>query len=441
MKERQLNSYLFLLEFGGLGGTWLVRTQPFAVYEVAPDLTVQEAEEIAGLPEEHLYVPPTSYVQPLLILSTRCNLRCLYCYADGGGYGLQREDMSAETVRDSMSFLERQLGGFRIQNPACSELQVGIICFGGEPLLNQPAVRQILGESPRLAARLSEKLGVHCTPLVTVNTNGMVFDGGIEGLLGDNREQLEIVVSFDGLFHDQYRLDAHGMPTAEEVTCTIGRLVRNGNKVSITCCVVPDHVPHLSESAALIRETFGESVPINFSFIRGGLGATQQTNRYPGKLERGYTMEMVEEAAQQVAQLVRDGYNIYYERFVRRLVEGGYPYRCGAYLYECCIVPDGNVYPCHNFVDEDYLLGNVSDPNFGLHPEGPVYEKFVSRGVADLGPCGGCVFRNVCLSSFDCPSHSQYDLGDFYLVDPKTCRFAKVVQAALLERFVSGLEA
>lgn len=62
----------------------------------------------------------------VLNVSNKCNLRCRYCYADGGNYGRCEAVMSEETLFSIISDLKSK-----------GIMHVGILSlFGGEPLLN-----------------------------------------------------------------------------------------------------------------------------------------------------------------------------------------------------------------------------------------------------------------------------------------------------------------
>lgn len=68
-----------------------------------------------------------------LMIIQECNLRCTYCYGEGGEYQ-DRGKMSLETAKKSIDFL--------IGNSKNKEL---LICFlGGEPLMNFPLIKDVV---------------------------------------------------------------------------------------------------------------------------------------------------------------------------------------------------------------------------------------------------------------------------------------------------------
>lgn len=67
-----------------------------------------------------------------LHVSNDCNLKCKYCYANGGNYNQSRSLMTIDTARNFVNFCINQFD--RIDK---------IIFFGGEPMLNLNAMNFI----------------------------------------------------------------------------------------------------------------------------------------------------------------------------------------------------------------------------------------------------------------------------------------------------------
>ncbi len=70
-----------------------------------------------------------------LNLTDRCNLDCIYCYAKGGNYSRLKGDMTREIARWGLKT------AFGMSDP---ERDFRIEFFGGEPLLNLPAIEELL---------------------------------------------------------------------------------------------------------------------------------------------------------------------------------------------------------------------------------------------------------------------------------------------------------
>ncbi len=433
--EERLSENLFRVRLRPDSQPLAVRLYPFAVFEDPPE----------GLCEETIPAPqssfdetePFSYCQPLLILTTRCNLSCSYCYALQGTYGVSADDMSEGVISGSISFLERMIQtSFAPKTRAGERYELGVICFGGEPLLALERIRFTHSSLKQLCSRLSERWPGTFQPVLTINTNGYSISDEALKFLATEREDFQVVVSYDGWSHDRHRLTRGGGATAREVKENVARLARLGVDVSVTCCVLPEAVALPEQTIACLSDFFELGIPVNLSFIRGPLSGVASRAVYPALVQAQYSRETLDQFGAAVASAITLGAPIYSRRYRRRLLEGGYRYRCGAGLFEFAVLPDGSAFPCHNFIAPGYSLGSVLDPEFSIGPGVPLVDSLKERCVARLEPCRECVFQSTCMSSFDCPAHSLQDLGDLGQVDVRFCGFARQVQAAILVDFL-----
>jgi len=417
-----------------------VRTYPFQVFEIKKRLGREDIERIITHIEEttcdFAALRPTGYYLPLIIATTRCNFMCKYCYADEGSYGDLAQDIGLDIIESTIDFLAQNLYNnhrfFKEQ-----KVEVGIVYFGGEPLLHFDGFKYLVSLVKDRIEELNKRLGKTIfKPLIILNTNGSLLrNNKILNFLLENRDFVEVVVSFDGIYHDKYRIFKNGTNTGQVVIDGIKKIKKAGLKYSITCVVPPNEVKNIDNNIKYIANLFGRETEINLSFIRGPITQVKRKAVYPGILEKQYTVEDMVIFGEKVAKMIKDGYNIYTRRFLARINEGGYLVRCPAALYEFCVYVDGAVYPCHNFIDEQFKIGNITDPQFDPSAKENIIKMFSSRTV-DKMICKDCVFQTVCLSSFDCPSHSYYDLGGFNLVDERTCVAAKKIMSALFERLI-----
>ena len=110
-----------------------------------------------------------------------CNLRCRYCYAGGGSYGGATRIMRPELARRAARFLVESSGDRR---------SVTLVLFGGEPLLNMPAIEAAVLEGEATASERSKTL------VVSITTNGTRFTPEALDFLAAHR--IGVSVSIDG---------------------------------------------------------------------------------------------------------------------------------------------------------------------------------------------------------------------------------------------------
>jgi len=414
----------------------LIQTYPFKVYSLernySKNLLKPIIKELKN--EKSPVISPGRYYLPLFIGTTNCNFRCKYCYAYQGSYGDIPFNMDKRIIKNSIDFITKKMKTL-VKKSEKKEIELGAVFFGGEALLNFEGVKY-LTEKIKQAVDYLNKLGkIKFKPLVIINTNGSLFFGKILEFVKENKDILELVVSFDGLHHDKYRLSAQNKPTSDRVIEGIMKIKNIGAKFTIGCCEPPEEIENVDHNIKYITQLFGKNTEINLAFIRGAIHSVKTKTRYPGILESQYTNNSLRIFGEKVATLIKKGYIIFTKRFFNRIKEGGYLWRCPAALYEFCVYTNGNIYPCHNFISDEFKLGNIFETTLDLFTNKKIINKFLKRSVNKIS-CKNCVFQTVCLSSFDCPSHSYYDLGDFNRVDERTCIAAKIIMEALFERFL-----
>ena len=68
-----------------------------------------------------------------LNVSHDCNLRCKYCFAFAGDFGLGRKTMSVETAKKAIDFVVKRSG---------VRHNIEVDFFGGEPLMAMDTVKE-----------------------------------------------------------------------------------------------------------------------------------------------------------------------------------------------------------------------------------------------------------------------------------------------------------
>jgi uncharacterized protein len=156
-----------------------------------------------GEPPRPVRDPAATPLKTLVLeVAQACNLRCAYCYAGGGTYGGDARLVDAETARRAARFLVDASG---------DREAVTLVLFGGEPLLNLPAMRVAVEEAEAAAARAGKRLHLALT------TNGTRFTPEVLRFLRDHR--VSVSVSIDGPpdVHDGNRRYAAGGGTYADV--------------------------------------------------------------------------------------------------------------------------------------------------------------------------------------------------------------------------------
>lgn len=113
----------------------------------------------------------------VLNMSNKCNLKCKYCYADGGKYASKKDELMSVEIFESI--IEEILGE--------GVSRIGIVSFfGGEPLINYPLIK-------RGITLFNEKLEIGNYEIVT---NGWYLDE--EMLKFFKEHNVKLAISIDG---------------------------------------------------------------------------------------------------------------------------------------------------------------------------------------------------------------------------------------------------
>ena len=128
-------------------------------------------------------VDPAAIALGTLVLEAAqaCNLRCTYCYAGGGAYGGASRLMRPELARRAARFLVESSG---------DRDSVTLVLFGGEPLLNLPALQAAVREGEAAARARGKKF------VVSLTTNGTRFTEEVIDFL--SAYPISLSVSIDG---------------------------------------------------------------------------------------------------------------------------------------------------------------------------------------------------------------------------------------------------
>jgi uncharacterized protein len=109
---------------------------------------------------------------------------------------------------------------------------------------------------------------------------------------------------------------------------------------------------------------------------------------------------------------------------------------CGAGFEYVAVTPEGDIYPCHQFVgDEEFKLGNVFDGNFDTGISG----RFASMNVYTREGCRDCWAKFYC--SGGCSALNYHTNGDIVEPAPIACKLErKRVECAIAVKAARSLK-
>ena len=329
-----------------------------------------------------------------------CNLRCKYCFADEGEYHGHKGMMSYETAKKAIDYVVKRSGPRK---------NIEIDLFGGEPTLMMETIKKIV----KYAKDNEEKWGKSIRFTMTTNVT-LLTDEMMEYL---DKEMVNIILSLDGRkeVNDKVRVKPNGSGSYDDIVPKIKKMISKrskGKTFYVRGTFTRNNTDFYEDVMAMINEGF------------------RQISIEPVVLEDGHPLAIRKEDLPEIFA----NYDKLYEEMARRKKEGdeftfyhfnidlqGGPcvYKrisgCGSGFEYVAITPQGDVYPCHQFVgNEDFKLGSIYDDSFDTElsrkfKEANIYNKPKCRDCWAKFYCsGGCQANNF---NFNGDMREPYEIG------------------------------
>lgn len=321
-----------------------------------------------------------------LNVSHDCNLRCRYCFAGSGHFGGERLLMPVETGRQAIDFLIKKSGRRR---------HCEIDFFGGEPLMNFGTVRELVAYGKARALETGKVIKF------TLTTNALLLDEEITGFL--NREGLSVVLSLDGRpeVNDAMRLTVSGgRGSYEHIRPKISSFIESRNNANyIVRGTYTRHNPDFALDVLHLADLGYRSVS-----VEPVVGAPADEWSLRQEDLEGLSKEY-ETLAVEYLRRITEGRPFEFFHFNLDLDHGPcLPKRlsgCGAGYEYMAVTPEGDLYPCHQFVGRtQYRLGNVWDgaentETVKMFRNAHIYAKEDCRNCWARFHCGGGCHANA----------------------------------------------
>lgn len=376
--------------------------------EVMDDLDELIAKEVLFAPMDKNYkmaIEDRPIIKALCInIAHDCNLRCQYCFAGQGGYGQWRMLMSFDVARRAVDFLIAHSG----PREHC-ELDF----FGGEPLMNWHVVQQTIDYVHKQEKKHGKKIKMSLT------TNGLLLDKEKVKYLTDNH--ISLILSLDGRkeMHDRMRPGVHGEGTYDEIVKNLQYCVANrkGEEYYVRGTFTRYNMDFTNDVIDMIDKGFPA---VSMEPVVG-----EDTADYSIKEE---DLPRVKAEYDRLAKLFiareEEGRPFFFFHFNMDLWKGPcLPKRlrgCGAGHEYLAVVPNGDIYPCHQFVGrEGYVIGNVYEglKNF------KTMRDFRMNHVFSKPECVDCWAKFFC--SGGCHANNEAFAGDIHKPFHITCEIQK----------------
>ncbi|MBQ7938246.1 MAG: thioether cross-link-forming SCIFF peptide maturase [Oscillospiraceae bacterium] len=327
-----------------------------------------------------------------LHISHDCNLRCKYCFASTGDFGKGRKLMPVETGKKAIDFLLTHSG-----NRHNLELDF----FGGEPLMNWDAVKEIVDYARSKEEEYNKKFRF------TVTTNGVLLnDDSIDYI---NKEMKNVVLSLDGrkCVNDAMRLTVNGKGSYDIFVPKFQKLVekrlQGENKEYYARGTFTKNNLDFAKDVYHIADDLG------FDQLSVEPVIADPSEPYAITEEDLPTIfaEYEKLAVEMVRRKKEEGGCFNFFHFMIDLDQGPCAIKrlrgCGCGNEYVSVTPDGDIYPCHQFVGNDeWKMGNLDDETLDIEMK----DKFACSNIYTKEGCRDCWARFYCSGGCNANNYS-----------------------------------
>ena len=334
-----------------------------------------------------------------------CNLRCKYCFADEGEYHGHGGVMSVETAKKAIDYVIKRSGPRK---------NIEIDLFGGEPTLIMDKIKEIIKYARDNEKKWNKNIRF------TMTTNATLLTPEMMDYM--DKEMGNIILSLDGRkeVNDNVRIKPDRSGSYDDIVPNIKEMIKRrtpGKTYYVRGTFTRDNTDFYEDVMAMVNEGFRE------------------LSIEPVVLEDNHPLSLREEDLPQIFENYdklyyemkrrkQDGDEFKFYHFNIDLQGGPCVYKrisgCGAGFEYVAITPQGEVYPCHQFVGkEEYKLGDIYEDTFNAD----LAKKFKLAHIYNKPTCKKCWARFYC--SGGCQANNVNFNGDMKIPYEIGCKMQK----------------
>ncbi|WMJ23125.1 thioether cross-link-forming SCIFF peptide maturase [Paludicola sp. MB14-C6] len=333
-----------------------------------------------------------------------CNLRCKYCFASTGDFGVGRKLLDESTGKMAIDFLLENSKGRK---------NIELDFFGGEPLMNMEVVKSIVEY-----ARSKEK-EYNKNFRFTITTNGVLLNDDYIDFI--NKEMSNVVLSLDGRkeINDLLRPTSNQKGSYDIIVPKYQELVeKRGHDQYYVRGTFTKHNLDFAKDVMHLNE-------LGFDQISIEPVVSADTKDYAiTEKELPRIFEEYEDLAKQMIEKKKEGKGFNFFHFMLDLDQGPCAIKrlrgCGCGNEYVAVTPDGDIYPCHQFVGmEEWKMGSLYDGSFNKEMKA----NFAKANVYNKSECKECWAKFYC--SGGCNANNLQYAGDILKPHKISCEMQK----------------
>ena len=389
-------------------------TCPQGIIDALPDYTADEIREAydelyelkkAGqlfAQDDYIdvsrYIPVNAPVKALCLhVAHDCNLRCKYCFASTGDFGQGRKIMPPEIAKKAIDFVIARSG---------VRHNIEVDFFGGEPLMAWDTVTQTVDYARSLEEKYNKKFRF------TITTNGLLLDEDKRKYINENMDNC--VLSLDGRreVNDEFRKTVAGTGSYDTIVPKFKALVdeRDPNLDYYARGTFTSHNLDFAEDVLSIADAGFDRLSVEPVTADPGCGYDLTEDDLP-KIEAEY-----DRLTDIMLERKKEGKPFTFFHFMVDLDQGPCVVKrlrgCGAGYEYVAVTPDGDIYPCHQFVGKDeFKQGSVLDQSFNM----AIAQTFAGMNIYSRPKCQKCWAKFYCSGGCSAANYNMnHDMNDSY---------------------------
>ncbi|MEN6350179.1 MAG: thioether cross-link-forming SCIFF peptide maturase [Syntrophomonas sp.] len=346
-----------------------------------------------------------------------CNMKCHYCFAAQGDFGGPRQLMSLATAQKALDFLVEKSGDIR-------NLEVDF--FGGEPLLVAGMLKELVCYARSLEGLKDKHFNF------TLTTNALLLDDGMINFVNDNK--IGVILSLDGRkeTNDRHRILNNGEGTYDLILPKIKKMVESQpvsyyvrgtfSRKNLDFSADFEHIVELGFDCLSLEPAVGP----NHDYAIQEEDLSQVLPEY-------------EHLTDLLLHYHHSGKKIHFFHYNLDLQKGPCLAKrstgCGAGIEYLVITPEGDIYPCHQFVGiERFYMGNIQSGEISVNIR-KEFEKNQLRNKV----CKDCWARYFCGGG--CHAGAYYSNADLSKPHQVSCiMHRKRIEGAIYLDMVKRME-
>lgn len=368
--------------------------------------TINEAiDEIEYLIEEEmLFSEDMKYLKPMynpqnvvkamcLNVSHDCNLRCKYCFASQGDFHGQRLLMDLETGKRALEYLIENSGYRR-------NLEVDF--FGGEPLMNFNLVKELVKYGREIEGAHNKHFRF------TITTNGTLLTDDKIDFINENMDNC--VLSLDGrkCVNDLMRPTVGGKGSYDTIIPKFKKLIsKRGDKDYFIRGTFTNENLDFSED---LMDYYKQG------FKKTSIEPVVTDEKEPYAIRAEHLQKILDEyekLSKEYIEIKKEDKEFSFFHFIIDLSQGPCAVKrtvgCGAGSEYIAVTPEGDIYPCHQFVGEkEFKMGDI----FNGIKRTDIRDSFKTANVYTNEDCPECWARYYC--SGGCHANAYYANNDIH---------------------------